>query len=51
MQEQQVDEELAALAAQLGIEDPKKLQALEALVEWVIRQVKQRLYQDLRLGR
>lgn len=46
-----MDKELAALAAQLGIEDTKKLQALQDLVEWVIRQVKEQLYQDLRLGR
>lgn len=46
-----MDKQLAALAAQLSIDDPKKLQALQDLIEWIVRHVKQQIVLDLRTGK
>lgn len=46
-----MDKELATLAAQLGIDDPEKLQALQDLIDWIVRQVKQQIVLDFRTGK
>lgn len=38
-----MDQELAAIAAQLGLDTPEKLKALQALVDWILREVRQQL--------